>query len=301
MPRVIALDVGGTFIKAGVAGPDGSLHNVERWPTRAELGPEAVLEATLDRAARLAARYRPAAVGIVVPGVVDEGSGTAVLAANLGWRQVPVRKTFAERLRLPVAVSHDVRAGGVAEARVGAGRDSRAFLFVPVGTGIAAAVMVDGEPLPGTHHRAGELGHLVIRPGGPQCPCGARGCLETIASATAVARRYAEATGQSGVTAKDVAARVATGDPTAVRVWHEAVEALADGLASAIALFDPERVVIGGGLARASEAYLAPVRSAVRARLGLSTEPCIVPARLGDDAGCQGAAFLAHDLLGRAA
>ncbi|MET8625895.1 ROK family protein [Kitasatospora sp. NPDC004669] len=293
----IALDVGGTYIKGAAVAEDGTLRHTERWLTRTERGPEAVLETVLDCAAELAGRFGPAAVGVAVPGVVDEGAGIAVLAANLGWRDVPVRHRLSEHLGVLVAFGHDVRAGGIAEARAGAGRGSRNFLFVPVGTGIAAAVMVDGRPLTGSHTRAGELGHLVVRPGGDPCACGARGCVETLASAAAIARRYAAATGEPGITAQQVAERAAAGDRTAAAVWQEAVDALADGLASAVTLLDPERVVIGGGLARAGEPYFAPLREALAARLAFQAIPELVPAELGLEAGCFGAGLLARDLL----
>ncbi|MFG2918600.1 ROK family protein [Kitasatospora sp. NPDC048298] len=296
-PTAIALDVGGTYIKGAAVAEDGSLRHTERWFTRAERGPEAVLETVLDCAAELAGRFRPAAAGIAVPGIVDEPAGTAVLAANLGWHDLPLRHWLSEHLGIPVAFGHDVRAGGIAEARAGAGRGSRNFLFVPVGTGIATALMVDGRPLTGSHTRAGELGHLVVRPGGEPCACGGRGCVETFASASAIARRYTAATGERYVTAQQVAERAATGDRTAAAVWQEAVDALADGLASAVTLLDPERVVIGGGLARAGEPYFAPLREALAARLTFQAMPQLVPAELGHEAGCYGAGLLAQDLL----
>ncbi|MEU1283331.1 ROK family protein [Kitasatospora sp. NPDC005856] len=293
----IALDVGGTSIKGAAVARDGGLCHTARWYTRAERGPEAVLETVLDCAAELAERFRPAAAGVAVPGIVDEAAGTAVLAANLGWRDLPVRQRLSEHLGIPVAFGHDVRAGGIAEARAGAGRGSRDFLFVPVGTGIAAALMVDGRPLSGSHTRAGELGHLVIRADGEPCACGTRGCVETLASAAAVARRYAAATGAAGVTARQVGERAATGDRVAATVWQEAVDALADGLASTVTLLDPERIVIGGGLARAGEPYLGALRAALAARLTFQTMPELVPAELGHEAGCFGAGLLAQDLL----
>ncbi|MEV7521329.1 ROK family protein [Streptomyces sp. NPDC091371] len=294
---MIALDVGGTFIKGGVADADGELFHSALWSTQAEHGPDAVMDTLLGCAAELADSFRPAAAGVTVPGLVDEEYGTSVFAANLGWRDTPVRLWLAEHLGIPVAFGHDVRAGGLAEARSGAGRGSRNFLFVPVGTGIAAAVMLDGRPLTGGDSRAGELGHVVVRPGGEPCPCGGRGCLETVASAAAIARRYAAATGQEDVSARQVGERAAAGEWTAAAIWREAVEAMADGLAMAITLLDPERIVIGGGLARAGEAYLAPLRRAVEDRLGFRTGPVIVPAELGYQAGCRGAALLARDLL----
>ncbi|GAA4890457.1 hypothetical protein GCM10023237_05080 [Streptomyces coeruleoprunus] len=257
----------------------------------------------LGCAAELAGRC-PAAVaaGIVVPGLVDEDAGVCVRAANLGWRDVPVRDWLAEHLDLPVAFGHDVRAGGLAEARAGAGQGCADFLFVPVGTGIAAAVFTGGRPraLTGGHGRAGELGHVVVRPRGDRCRCGARGCLETVASASAIARRYARATGRYGTTAAEVQGRAAAGDPTAAALWSEAVEALADALSTAITLYDPARVVIGGGMSRAGDSFLRPLRAALAAHLTFQAAPEVVEARLGDLAGCTGAAYLARDLVARA-
>ncbi|WP_128978220.1 ROK family protein [Streptomyces roseicoloratus] len=299
---VIALDVGGTFIKGGVLAEDGTLSHADRWYTRADRGPDDVLETVLDCAAELAARCPGAeAAGVVIPGVVDEDDGVSVFAATLGWRDVPLRDWLAEHLGLPVAVGHDVRAGGLAEARAGAGQNCADFLFVPVGTGIAAAVFAEGRAraLTGGHGRAGELGHVVVRPGGERCRCGARGCLETVASASAISRRYVRATHRHGATARDVQSRARAGDEVAASVWSEAMEALADALSTAITLYDPERVVIGGGLSRAGEACLVPLRAALAERLTFQALPQVVGASLGDRAGCLGAAFLARDLLVR--
>lgn len=298
---VIALDIGGTYVKGGTL-TDGAttLGHTDRWYTRADRGPEAVLETVLACAEELAKNCPDAeAAGIVVPGIVDEESGLAVLAANLGWRGVPVQDWLAEHLGLPVAFGHDVRAGGLAEARLGAGRGCADFLFVPVGTGIAAAAFSRGRALTGGHGRAGELGHVVVRPGGDPCQCGGRGCLETVASAAAIARRYSRATGWRGITARDVRHRADTGDTVAAGIWADAAEALADALATAVTLYDPQRVVVGGGLGRAGEAYLAPLREGLARRLTFQAMPEVVEAQLGDRAGCMGAALLAHDLLAR--
>jgi glucokinase len=173
-------------------------------------------------------------------------------------------------------------------------------LFAAIGTGIAAALVVDGAGYPGAHGAAGELGHIVVRPGGKPCPCGARGCLESEASARAVGERYAELTGRPGATALDVVTRAAEGDELAGTVWREAVEALADGLVTAQALYDVAVLVLGGGLAEAGEALLGPLREEFRKRITFHRMPEIVRAELGDTAGCLGAALLALDLLDRA-
>ena len=299
---VIALDVGGTGMKCALVGPDGKVHYAERHPTQAARGPEAVTANILDVAAGLADRARaagldPVACGVVVPGVVDEGFGVAVWSSNVGFRDVPVRELVAERLGVPAALGHDVRAGGMAEARLGAARDQRHVLFMAIGTGIAAAHVVDGRAFAGAHGAAGEVGHVIVRPGGPECGCGVRGCLESVASASAIGRRYAELSGLAQATAFDVAARAAAGEPLATAVWTDAVEALADGLLTAQALYDAGVIVLGGGLAEAGEALLAPLRTALDQRITFHRMPQLVRAALGDTAGCLGAALLALDSL----
>ncbi|HET6533248.1 MAG TPA: ROK family protein [Actinoplanes sp.] len=299
---VIALDVGGTAMKCALVGPDGRVHHAERHPTLTARGPAAVTADILDVAAGLAGKARAdglevVAAGVVVPGVVDEAAGVAVWSSNVGFRDVPLRALITERLGVPAALGHDVRAGGMAEARLGAGRDQRHVLFIAIGTGIAAAHVVNGTAFAGAHGAAGEVGHVIVRPGGPPCGCGARGCLESLASASAIGRRYAELSGVSGVVAFDVAARAAAGEPLATAVWTEAVEALADGLLTAQALYDAGVIVLGGGLAEAGEALLAPLRTALHQRITFHRVPQLVRAALGDTAGCLGAALLALDSL----
>ncbi|MEV5929672.1 ROK family protein [Streptomyces cellulosae] len=304
MKHVIALDVGGTGMKAALVGADGELLHQARRPTGRERGPDAVVEGILDFAAELRAHGirahgEPAsAAGVAVPGIIDEAEGIAAYAANLGWRDVPLRALLAERLGgVPVALGHDVRTGGLAEGRVGAGRGADRFLFVPLGTGIAGAIGIDGKVEAGAHGFAGEIGHIVVRPGGAECPCGQRGCLERYASASAVSRAWAGASGGPDADAADCAKAVASGDERAVRVWQEAVDALADGLVTALTLLDPRTLIIGGGLAEAGETLFTPLREAVRRRVTFQKLPSLVPAALGDTAGCLGAGLLAWDLI----
>ncbi|MFI9417700.1 ROK family protein [Streptomyces werraensis] len=304
MKHVIALDVGGTGMKAALVGADGELLHQARRPTGRERGPDAVVEGILGFAAELRAHGirahgEPAsAAGVAVPGIVDEAEGVAAYAANLGWRDVPLRALLSERLGgVPVALGHDVRTGGLAEGRIGAGRGTDRFLFVPLGTGIAGAIGIDGKVEAGAHGFAGEIGHIVVRPGGAECPCGQRGCLERFASASAVSRAWAEASGDPDADAADCAKAVASGDERAVRVWQEAVDALADGLVTALTLLDPRTLIIGGGLAEAGETLFTPLREAVRRRVTFQKLPSLVPAALGDTAGCLGAGLLAWDLI----
>jgi len=301
--HVIALDVGGTGMKAALVASDGELLHQARRATGRERGPEAVVEGILDFAAELSAHGAehfggPAsAAGVAVPGIVDADRGIASYAANLGWRDVPLRDLLAKRLGIPVALGHDVRTGGLAEGRIGAGQGADRFLFVPLGTGIAGAIGIAGRVEAGAHGFAGEIGHIVVRPGGSPCPCGQRGCLERYASAAAVSEAWAAACGDLDADAADCAKAVASGDPNAVRVWQDAVNALADGLVTALTLLDPRTLIIGGGLAEAGETLFTPLREAVRGRVTFQKLPTIVPAALGDSAGCLGAGLLAWDLV----
>ncbi len=302
MRHVIALDVGGTGMKAALVGAGGELLHQARRATGRDRGPDAVVDGILDFAAELRAYGiehlgAPAlAAGVAVPGIVDEEQGIAAYSANLGWRDLPLRGLLTDRLGgVPVALGHDVRTGGLAEGRIGAGKGADRFLFVPLGTGIAGAIGIAGRV--GAHGFAGEIGHIVVRPGGTPCPCGQRGCLERYASAAAVSEAWASVTGNPEADAADCAKAVEADDPKAREVWQHAVDALADGLVTALTLLDPRTLIIGGGLAEAGQTLFTPLREAVRCRVTFQKLPTIVPAALGDTAGCLGAGLLAWDLL----
>ncbi|WP_055586550.1 ROK family protein [Peterkaempfera griseoplana] len=304
MKHVLALDVGGTGMKAALVARDGTPLHEARRPTGREHGPYTVVEAILGFAAELAEEGRarfgepPSAAGVAVPGTIDEQDGIAVFSANLGWRDVPLRRLLTERLAgAPVALGHDVRSGGLAEGRIGAGRGVDRFVFIALGTGIAGAIGIDGRIEAGAHGYGGEIGHVVVRPGGPECGCGARGCLETLASASAVARAWAAAGGDPTADAADCARAVQAGDPAAAAVWGTAVDALADGIVLCQSLLDPSTVIVGGGLAEAGDTLFTPLRAAVAERLTFQKPPALVPATLKDTAACLGAGLLAWDLL----
>ncbi|MER8183153.1 ROK family protein [Kitasatospora sp. NPDC094015] len=304
MKHVIALDVGGTGMKAALLAQDGSVLFEARRPTGREHGTEAVVATILDFAADLADEGRsrfgraPLAAGVAVPGTIDEKNGIAVFSANLGWRDLPMRELLGERLGgLPVALGHDVRSGGLAEGRIGAGRGVDRFLFIALGTGIAGAIGIGGRIESGAHGYGGEIGHVVVRPGGPACGCGAFGCLETLASASAVSRAWALANGDPAADAAACALAVEAGDKRAAEVWQSAVDALADGIVLAQSLLDPSTVIVGGGLAEAGDTLFTPLRQAVTERLTFQMPPKVVPAMLKDTAASLGAGLLAWDLL----
>ncbi|QMU77761.1 ROK family protein [Streptacidiphilus sp. PB12-B1b] len=296
--QVAGIDVGGTGIKAVLADRTGQLLGGATRIATPRPGPD-IARRTADAVASLLDTLRASAtgplraVGVVVPGLVDEARAVGVFSENLGWRDAPFGELLAERLDLPVAFGHDVRAGGLAEARLGAGRGKGDSVFLPIGTGISAALHLDGRPYPAGGY-AGEIGHTDVGHGEP-CVCGAAGCLEAIASASAIARRYTRRSGRAVGGAAEVLALRAAGDADAAAVWAEAVSALVTGLAWLAGVLAPRTVIVGGGLAGAGTALLEPLARQLADRLTFQRVPELVPAALGDQAGCRGAALLAWD------
>lgn len=295
-PLIAALDVGGTVIKAGLVARNGTVHHAERHPTSVRRGPAALIESILSIAEELARHQGVRAVGLGVPGIVDSAAGVAHYAANLGWRDVPFARLLEDRLGIPAVLGHDVRNGALAEARLGAGAGMPSVYFVAIGTGVAGGQVNGGVVDDGSSGQAGEIGHLVVRPKGPRCGCGNRGCLEAVASASRIAAAYRRRSRQRG-SAADVARLVEADDPIASAVWREATDALADALAAQVVLNDPGCIVIGGGLSLAGPTLFEPLRAALPTRLTFRSAPPIVPALLGDRAGMVGAALRTWDAV----
>ena len=298
---VIGVDVGGTTIKAALLDSEGLEYGRSERPTPRHLGPDAVVATTIDIIAELRARVpeagRVGAVGLVVPGVVDPQQGIAVYAANIGWRQLHLRQIVAGAVGLPVVLDHDVRAAGLAELELGAGRGLQDVLYVALGTGVAAAVITRGEVVAGATDRAGELGHLPVFPDGEPCACGQRGCTETYASAAALSRRYTAASGTSDVPAHDVISRAAAGDALADAIFNDAITALGRALVHYVLLMDPELILIGGGMSASRAALLHPLTHEVQAGLTWRPAPTILIGQFAGDAGRRGAALLAWRAL----
>lgn len=301
---VLGMDLGGTMVKGIAAGSECRVLWRGARPTEPgdvwEGLPTGLVELALELYERAStAGAVPQAAGVVVPGVVDCEAGVARFAANLGWRDLPVRDLLEKRLRLPVVLGHDVRAGGLAEGCFGAARGVGDYLFVAIGTGIAGAISLGGRMWAGASLLAGELGHIVVEPGGDRCGCGGTGCLETVSSAAAIARRYAERAGLpvEGNDASRVFQSAEGGDGQACQVVKEAVEGLAAVLASVQSMLDVELIVIGGGLAGAGTRLLEAVGDALAPRLPFQTRPRLALAELGSDAGALGAMLLAQESL----
>src|SRR3954468_12416571 len=209
MPFVVAVDVGGTSIKAARVSAAGEIADARSVPTPVADGPEAVVASV--RASVRSLADGAGAIGVVVPGVVDVPAGVARYSANLGWGDVPLTRLLADDTGLPVALEHDVRAAGIAERRAGGVGGARDALVLVIGTGIAGVVITGDVAVRGATDLAGEIGHVPVHPDGEPCACGQRGCLETYASAGAIARRYAAGSGTSP-TAEQIVGRIAA-DP----------------------------------------------------------------------------------------
>lgn len=303
--HVIAVDVGGTNIKGAVVASDGTIVQKSRRPTNSHLGPTAAVSAICDFTQQLIHTSRahgiaPMGIGIAVPGQVDEIAGIARTATNIGWRDAPIAEMLTLTSGLKTVLRHDVRAGAEAEARLGAGRLLPHHIFLPIGTGISCAVMVNGVPFRGDHNEVGEVGHIPVSGSRDWCACGRQGCLETIGSAAAIARRFTAAGGNADRGALAVAEAAALGDIHALAIWQEAITALAEAIVICRTLFDIDHFIVGGGLSLAGDTLFSPLRSAINAWAFEGGRAVVSPAALGDSAGCWGAALAIFDAIGTA-
>ncbi len=288
----VGIDLGGTTLRGLLVREDGRLLARRRRATPKAEGAEPVLAAVRDMAAELLEEARDiAGLGFGIPGPVDVARGVCLFSPNLGWRNLDVASYFRQAFDLPVRLDNDVRAATLGEAWLGAGRPYRTFICLTVGTGIGSGVMLDGRLWPGPGSCAGEIGHIPIdtRPDAPLCGCGRRGCLEAVASGTAIAR-------EAGMpSARDVADAARRGDGGAIAVLERAAIFLGLGISTAVTLYNPEAVVVGGGVAGAWDLIGPVVRRTVEERVfppNLAGLRGIFPAALGQDAGAVGAASL---------
>ncbi|MGH2390350.1 MAG: ROK family protein, partial [Chloroflexota bacterium] len=250
--HVIGIDVGGTKIAGAIVTARGDLCYSLQEPTRAWEGPETLMRRLIAMAAQLRDR-RPdvAAIGVASAGQIDPELGTVVYAnRNLpGWTGMPIAARLHGALSLPVSVDNDVRALALAEAHWGAGMGSGVLLVAALGTGIGGAIVLDGRLFRGAGNSAGELGHIPVTASGPRCGCGNRGCLEAYAGGPRIAAAYTRVTRGEPCDLRAVAAAARNGDDRAVAVFAQAGRMLGRGLAGLANTLDPDRLVIGGGVA----------------------------------------------------
>ena len=308
-PHAVGLDIGGTKIAGGVVTGGGRVLDRTRVPTPPddEAATLAALFAVVDD---LLSRHPGVeAIGLGAAGLVERPGGIARWAPHNTYRRMELRRLLHERTGLPTSVDNDANAAAWAEARFGAGAAAGDLVLVTVGTGIGGGLVLDGGIYHGEHGFAGELGHLIVDPDGDRCACGNQGCLEAMASGSTLGRlgreaaagdpagRLATLAGGPGlVTGEVVFAAASEGDKVAVALFERVGHWLGVGIASLVTIFDPDLVVVGGGVAATGELLLAPARASferyVHARDHRDLPP-VVPARLGADAGLVGAATLA--------
>lgn len=313
-PLTVGIDVGGTNIRASVVDGDGQVLDTVQSPTPHSAR---ALEDALHRAVReLCKRHPIGAVGLAVAGFITGDRSTVRFAPHLPWQDTPVARRLTERLELPVILEHDANAAMWAEYRFGAAAGGHNVVLIAIGTGIGAALLIDGQLYRGTHGVAPELGHLQVVPQGRACPCGKRGCWERYCSGTALADTAIEMLAtdpvHSTVLARDIfrdpgsltGRRVANaaqdGDPLAVLVMADFARWLGLGLAFVSDIFDPDLVVIAGGVSSSAPLFLDEAREEyARAITGAGHRPLarIRTTQLGEAAGMIGAAELARAAL----
>jgi glucokinase len=310
----IGIDIGGTNCVVGAVAADGSrVVGDHSQPTELADGADAVIAEVSAMATRATASVRAAdpnaeilGVGVGAPGPLDMHRGIVLLTPNLGWTDVPLRARLADRLGLAAALENDANCAVHAECWVGAAKHGQYVIGLTLGTGIGGGIVIGGKLYHGASDAAGEIGHTVIDNDGPLCACGNHGCLEAFASGKSIARRAREALAHPGpsllrdltggdlsrVTAELVYEAAAQGDPLAQRVADDTARYLGIGLANLLNIFNPDTVVILGGVIQAGDALFAPLRREVAARaFKPAVDACtIIPGALGGLAGVYGAA-----------
>ena len=306
--NAVGVDVGGTKIAAGVVSPEGELLNEVRYSTANVR--EQLLSTIAEAIAGVKRGYEVGGVCLAIPGFILARENKVLSAANLeAIEGVPLKEELSDRTGLQLTVENDANAAAWGEFRFGAGKDIDDLIFLTLGTGVGGGVISHHVLLRGARGMGGELGHITVQPAGPRCGCGNRGCLEALASGTAIGRRACEVAEERPSSAlgrlavertplgEDVLDLARKGDDAALEVLREAGAWLGIGLATFVNVFDPEVIAIGGGVSMAGDLVLEPARRELRLR---SHSPArdlveIREATLGAKAGMLGAAALAQD------
>lgn len=292
----IGVDVGGTRLSVGLVGADGAMVDFrhEATPQDGETA-TAVLRRMVREAITAAGDYELLGVGVGFGGPVDYADQSIVMSHHVqGWEQgFRLAEYLAEGTGLATCMDNDANCGGLGEAVYGAGRGHDSVLYVNLGTGIGGALVQGGQVHHGAHSIAGEIGHCVVKPDGPPCTCDKSGCLEAMSSGSALGRAGREAGLGADISGRQVADLALAGDPVAGRVVDEAAGWLGLALGNAVNLWNPEVIVIGGGVSEMGERLLGPTRAVFRRTAMLAAkETPILAAKLGYEAGIVGAAAL---------
>ena len=316
----VGIDLGGSFIKVGLLDENFNPGKVIELPTPQNGQSSAVVAQMVAGARQLMLQEKLTkadviGVGIGSPGPLSISRGVIIATPNIpGIKNLPIRDMISAELGLPAVLENDANAAGYGEFVSGAGKGVRDMVLVTLGTGVGGGIVVDGRVLHGAHEVGAELGHMIVAPGGEQCNCGQKGCLERYSSATYMALRTQRLleTGQQSslqavlkakgaITSKDINEARKAGDALAARCWDEAAYYLAIACVSVARMLDPDEIVLGGGMAKAGNDLLEPVQSHFQKLTWTVTGPLtkIALARLGNDAGFIGAAGVAWAAFGK--
>jgi len=290
LEMIIGIDLGGTKIRAALATDKGKIITDVNIPTEAQKGKAAVI-GNLKKAIHNLIhgnREKLCCIGVGVPGPILYEKGIVIEPPNLpGWKRVNLKKILEKEFKVPVFIDNDANCAALAEARFGAGRKARHFIYMTISTGIGGGIIIDKKLYRGAIGAAGEFGHMIIDSRGYTCGCGNVGCLEALSSGTAIKKR-------SGMDAIAVELAARQGDKKAIRVIEQTAHYLAIGIANLVNIFNPELVILGGGVSKMRELLLTPIRKEFkRYALTLPAKSVkITRAKLGTEAGVLGAAAL---------
>jgi glucokinase len=293
----IGVDVGGTKVAGALVDHAGQLIRESRAETEAG-SYHSLVDGIVRVAQEVGADVETTSVGLAIAGNVASDGSYVLFSPHLPLAGEPLARDLQSRLEMPVVIDNDANAAAWAEHKVGAASGSKHLLFVALGTGLGAGLVLDGRMYRGWQGFAGEAGHMTVVVGGRPCPCGSRGCWERYASGTALVAEYLALGGDAEIGGPAITRAAQRGDQLASAAIRSIGEWLGWGLASLIAVLDPDRIVVGGGVGEAGELLLAPAREAMANTVtGGARRPLpeVVPAQLSNEAGVVGAALLARE------
>ncbi|HEV8013474.1 MAG TPA: ROK family protein [Pontimonas sp.] len=292
----LGVDIGGTKIAGARVTPLGEVVTHASRPTTPD-NPERILDAVVEICEELGSSDALPTVGVAVAAFLDRDRETLLFSPNIAWQNFPLKAEVEKRLGVPVVLENDANAAGWGEFRFGAARDVQSMIMLTIGTGVGGALVDDGRLLVGGFGMAAELGHIIIEPGGRLCGCGNYGCLEQYASGTALMRDARERLDDESLTQAAVTDLLREGNAHALEALDGVARAMGRGIASLVAVTDPELIVIGGGVASAGDLLLNPIRESFLDTYGAGARrpvTSIVAATMGNTAGVVGAADLAR-------
>ena len=305
----VGVDIGGTTVKVGICNAEGKLLHTFEGPTGTESGTDVILDNIATYVRRIVDDYKAswddvAGVGIGIPGFMDFATGVVIMSANFpGFKNVPVKATLEQKLGKPVKINNDANVAALGEAWSGAGRGLQNVVVYTLGTGVGGGIIIRGQIYEGFSGMAGELGHVQVVPDmeAIQCGCGQHGCVETVSSATGIIRMAKDAVERGdktsladlpAIAAKDVFDAAKAGDEVALRIVKRAAFYLGKAIAATAVIVNPERFILGGGVAKAGDILFDSVREVFAKYTPERAVVDVVPAELGNDAGVVGAAGL---------